>query len=390
MSNNRKILIYVSETLPTNAGDGKSAFTFAKALQKQNVSVEILTLNKNKSFSPKENIEGIKIIRIPYYNKSFIQKFISRIITIPYFLKYASKNKMILIYGGVMNHRALIFTSKLLGKKVIFRSTLLEYDDFKTLLDVSTLKRFYRKFIYGLLNGYFSINKVFSARFTEQFNGSISIFESIQGVDLSTFKAVNQEKKSDLRKSFNLPENKLIIISVGFLIHRKGYKEVFETLEQINQDFLYIVAGNYKDENNYYSSSIRQEMNELHSIGVNKLKNKIIFLGSVQNVNEYLQCADIFLHNSFQEGTPNVLLEAMACGIASVVRKLDGITDQIIEHEKDGYIFENSEKMKAHIQQLIADNDLRSELGEKACIKAGNMFNINEVAIEFMDKFYSL
>ncbi|HBF88024.1 MAG TPA: hypothetical protein DDX39_05210 [Bacteroidales bacterium] len=387
MQKQKKILFYVSATVPRSAGDGKSAFNFANAIQNLGFKTTLLTLNKNRILHSKETIEDIDIVRIPYFNQTVFQKIYSRFIALPYFISNILKHDLVIIYGSVMSHRLLIILAKLFGKKIIFRSTLINYDDFNFLLNVNYISKIYRKFVYTRINGYFAINPSFSNIYIEFFGQNRMIFKSAQGVDINLFNDINLNNKKNLKNRLRISPDKTIIISIGMLIQRKGYREIFETLQSLNQDFQYLIIGHFEDTEDYFSKDIQAEMTELYNLGKEKLGDKICFLGPKENIAEYLQCADIFLHNSNQEGTPNVLLEAMACGIPSVVRSLDGIDNYIVKNGVDGFIFKNEFEMILQINDLISNSELRSKIGVNAQKYIQENFDINIVARKFVNQF---
>ena len=45
----------------------------------------------------------------------------------------------------------------------------------------------------------------------------------------------------------------------------------------------------------------------------------------MQNIKSYYMASDFIMLNSSLERTPNVLIESMACGFSSVVRKIDEV-----------------------------------------------------------------
>ena len=56
------------------------------------------------------------------------------------------------------------------------------------------------------------------------------IFESTQGVDTRQFYPVLLDRKRCIRKQLNLPAETVILISVGYIIKRKGFEQVFKVL----------------------------------------------------------------------------------------------------------------------------------------------------------------
>jgi len=81
---------------------------------------------------------------------------------------------------------------------------------------------------------------------------------------------------------------------------------------------------------------------------------------------EHINKARVFILPSFYENSPKALLEAMSCGAAVIGADVDGIRELII-HKKNGCLCQtDSESIRAAIIELMADDNLREELGKKA------------------------
>jgi glycosyltransferase involved in cell wall biosynthesis len=80
----------------------------------------------------------------------------------------------------------------------------------------------------------------------------------------------------------------------------------------------------------------------------------------------YLQAADIFVLPSPCEGHPKTLLEAMASGLPVIGTDVPGIRE-LIRHRETGYLCgTSSEEIRAAIQDVLADADLRARMGRNA------------------------
>ncbi len=109
----------------------------------------------------------------------------------------------------------------------------------------------------------------------------------------------------------------------------------------------------------------------------NKLKTMARQLGIADHVDwhgqvgdpfPYYRAADIFVLPSRFEGMPNVLLEAMSCGLPVIVSDASPGPLEYVVHETSGLVVpaNNVEALSAAIQRLITDKELRSRLGRKA------------------------
>lgn len=147
----------------------------------------------------------------------------------------------------------------------------------------------------------------------------------LNGVDIDRFKPI---KRDECRKRLGLPLDKKILLSVGSLIITKGFHRIIEVLPEISKRYepdFYIIgdagpAGDFRKE-------IEDKIRELN------LKN-VFLLGSKSNeelVYWYNAC-DIFCLATSAEGSPNVVMEALACGTPVLVSAVGGIPDIVKEN----------------------------------------------------------
>jgi glycosyltransferase involved in cell wall biosynthesis len=93
----------------------------------------------------------------------------------------------------------------------------------------------------------------------------------------------------------------------------------------------------------------------------------VMFLGSVADLAPVYQAADMFLLTSDHEGTPNVLLEAMSCGLPVIATRVGGVPE-VVEDGVNGYLIEPSDEelLMQRILYLVAAKDQRLAIGREA------------------------
>ena len=156
--------------------------------------------------------------------------------------------------------------------------------------------------------------------------------------------------KNKLREQLSLNGTKPILLFVGGIIPRKNPHLLVQSLQLIKDDYpnvkLLLVGPEGK------TDAGKQYFIDLNKLVVeNNLQSNISFTGYVSNINDFMKAADIFLLPSDSEGFPNVLIEAMACGLPVIAKKIERITDFIIDDGKNGVIIDSN--MPYHFAQAI-------------------------------------
>lgn len=146
------------------------------------------------------------------------------------------------------------------------------------------------------------------------------------------------------------PEDKILGV-VGRLESHKGHLDAFKALRLIlkqRSDVYLWVLGNGR-----YEATLRQWVKE------NGLADRITFLGYRSDVVKVIQCFDVQLFPSHQEGTPSTLFEGMAVGNACVASTADG-QGEILTDGKDALLFNpgDVEAMARLTLKVLADPEL--------------------------------
>jgi L-malate glycosyltransferase len=130
---------------------------------------------------------------------------------------------------------------------------------------------------------------------------------------------------------------------------------------------------------------LRSELEQLARSMTPPRKN-IRFLGEQEDMSQLYQEADILVLTSAYEGTPNVILEAMAYGIPVVSTKVGGIPE--ILDDTRGFLVEpeDNEGLIKATSKLILNKDLRDKLGT-----AGREYVLKNHSFDYLkDKLISI
>jgi len=162
------------------------------------------------------------------------------------------------------------------------------------------------------------------------------------------------EEVNRLRSELGVGERRLIL-AVGRLSYEKGHADLLQALALLARrvapkNWCLVLVGDGPERD-----SLTRLSSEL------SLAESVIFAGYRSDVRAFYSLADLLVLPSHSEGSPNVVLEAMAAGVPVVAMAVGGVPEILI-HEQNGLLVPPGDlaEMAAAIGRLLEDEDLRS------------------------------
>jgi glycosyltransferase involved in cell wall biosynthesis len=120
-------------------------------------------------------------------------------------------------------------------------------------------------------------------------------------------------------------------------------------------------------------------------LGVNHL---VQFLGPRKDIPELLADSDFLVHTADDEGCPNVVMEAMACGRA-VVAMDAGDIPLLIEDEKTGFVVRRGDEARFsdRVIELLSSHDMCVRMGAAGRAKAEREFRLERLVSETLSVY---
>ena len=172
------------------------------------------------------------------------------------------------------------------------------------------------------------------------------------------------------------------IIAAGRYVHQKGFDLLLEAWHLIN-----------KDANDWHLYIFGNENRKPYQRIVDKygMNDNTHLMGATKDISEEFSKSSIFVLSSRFEGFGLVLAEAMSCGLPCVSFDCPYGPRDIITDGEDGILVENGniEALSKAIEQLIADENLRQSMGEKAIINVAR-FDSSNIMNRWEELFSSL
>lgn len=176
------------------------------------------------------------------------------------------------------------------------------------------------------------------------------------GVDFTRFSPPID--RSAVRRALGLPDETPLLVFVGALEKDKGVHELGQAFERMTGSLPRLTLVAVGDGPLRY---------HLECLGA-RLQGggRVLLPGTVpaEMVADFMRAADVLVHPSHAEGLPNVVLEAMACGLPVVATSVGGIPE-VVEHERTGLLVppRDARALEAALMRVIAHPEWARELG---------------------------
>jgi glycosyltransferase involved in cell wall biosynthesis len=117
--------------------------------------------------------------------------------------------------------------------------------------------------------------------------------------------------------------------------------------------------------------------------------SRVFILPSMDDVQRAYQAADVFALPSISEGLSNALLEAMACGLATLASRVGGTTEAV-EDGKTGLLFDSQDEgaLRKNLEQFLSESGLAMRMGVAARERVLRDYSLELVAQGY-EKLYT-
>lgn len=168
-------------------------------------------------------------------------------------------------------------------------------------------------------------------------------YGNVKGIDLAYFKPNETAKKSHQGFTF---------VFVGRIVRDKGINELvaaFDRLYKDHSDIRLVLVGRREDGLDPVSSFTLQRIEQ---------GNGIEAVGSQLDVRPFYADADALVFPSYREGFPNVVIEAGAMGLPSIVTDINGSREIIVDGQ-NGVIIppQDEEALYKAMKRFVEDSE---------------------------------
>ena len=214
---------------------------------------------------------------------------------------------------------------------------------------------------------------------------------NVNGINTSHFnpQRYDESLKAELREELGIPNEDFVFIFVGRLVSDKGINELVQAFQNLK------LKGSISGQNTklLLVGPLETELDPLHEETLEAIASNvaIISVGYQEDVRPYLAVSDALAFPSYREGFPNVVMQAGAMGLPSIVTNINGC-NEIIEDSKNGLIVprKNVEALVNAMLKIIDDQQLYLQLKQNARQMIVDRYQRKEVWQALLEEYKSL
>ena len=201
------------------------------------------------------------------------------------------------------------------------------------------------------------------------------------GINLNT--ASKLLKQKEIKKELNIPNDAFVVGTAGRLVKEKGMEIFIKGAAKFlwyNPDAVFLIAGDGP-----LYSNLKNEAKGLN------IDSKLLFVGFVDKIYEYLLILDVFVLSSLTEGLPMILLEAMNAGCPVICSRVGGIPE-VINNNINGFLIDsnNPDALSEKLILLYNNPSLKNNIAIKGQEYIKKMFSANKMADEYVKLYDKL
>ncbi|HME06733.1 MAG TPA: glycosyltransferase family 4 protein [Bryobacteraceae bacterium] len=198
----------------------------------------------------------------------------------------------------------------------------------------------------------FTVSQAFKQQLVERGVSAARIVVVQNAVNLAWADGVRALDRQAVRAQLGIAPDERVLLAIGRMSQEKRHIDLIEAHRLLRDKRLRLILVGDGPE--------RMQLEASAGEGVT-------FTGQVQDTAMYYAASDVMVLPSLTEGSPNVLLEAMACGVPSVATYVGGIPE-IVKDGESALLAPPSDSaaLARAIRTVLDDGELRTRLVSNA------------------------
>lgn len=228
---------------------------------------------------------------------------------------------------------------------------------------------------------------ILSKNFTSSKKLKIIANGSTNGIDTTHFSKshFSEVDLSNKKEELKILDDDFVFVFIGRIVKDKGINELVEAfvkLQQENNKCSLLLVGPFEDDLNPISEITRKYISE---------NEKIITTGYQEKIRVFFALSNALVFPSYREGFPNVVMQAGAMGLPSIVTNINGC-NEIIEDHNNGLIIplKNKERLYESMKVLINDTSLSTHLSSNSRQIIEDRYKQSDVWMAILNEYKTL
>lgn len=377
-----RILMFARYLPPEYSGAASQALLLAKRLRERGHCIEFVS-PAWKGVPRRYEVDGFPVTGIHINLQAVHQEFSVWRALLAHL--WARRREIDIVHGQGANYTQSIVgpLGRLLGKPSLVKASLAN-DDLSS-LSGSRVSRIHRAFL-GMVDAYVAISADLEQEFAVRGLSGAKVRRIPNGVDTQRFHPATSAQKRQAALALGLPPEREIALFVGVLDRRKRVEWLCErwiATAGFGTGRLLLVVGPTSREP--YGADLRCRLEQWAAAHPDLLR----IHPHVQDVAPYYHASDCFIFPSCNEGLPNALLEALACGLPAAATRVSGC-NELVREGVTGAAFEvdDAAGLAAALRTLEGESGRRMGAAARRLVEAS--FDIDTVAVCYEDLYGEL
>lgn len=347
-----KVLLVVHYFLPHIGGMEAVVEKQAKSLVARGHDVTVLTCRPEKGLPAVELRDGYTIKRLPSLN--FIEKKFGvtyPIISVHHVLgliRDVRSYDIVHIHDVFYMSSHLVALSCMLQKKAYFLTQHVAMVDYPSALILAVQRIMYGTFgrlLFSQATKIVCYNHIVKSFLLKKGVSESKIFMQYNGIDCSYFSPTNNKEKQILRKKYNLPLDRPVVLFAGRLVPKKGYELVYKAQ---GSDYFTLLVGEGKP------PSYMKSTNDARLFGP----------ASSSQLRDLYRACDLFVFPAIGEIFTLVMQEAMASGLPVLIADDPGYASYTFSNKYIRLVNRTDKDVRRAVHEIMNDSTMRSKMSE--------------------------